>query len=229
MPVKNLALVSPIVVMLWSALVHAQEVETPQPLREPLSADVPATPAVVLRPTGKRRTVVGLRMDGAWAPRKLFDMPLHGGDAGLALGFQTSRHFAVWIAPRLFLGSTENGLSTWAFRIGIEPEFVFDRFRFGFGVGNGWIGVHRAARDETITTGLVEARAFVRFDLVQSEDFALFLKANLDGAAGFNDDATFWGPSLGAGVDFDLGGRRAEIWPPQANSGTSAMNQPTER
>lgn len=226
---KKLALVSSIVAMLWPGLGHAQEVEAPPPLAEPLSADAFAQPAVVLRPTRRRRAVVGLRMDGAWAPRKLFDMPLHGGDTGLALGFQTSRHFAIWIAPRLFLGSTENGLSTWAFRIGVEPEFVFDRFRFGFGVGNGWLGVRRAVRDETITTGLVEARGFVRFDLVQSEDFALFFKANLDGAVGFNDDATFWGPSLGAGVDFDLGGTRSEIWPAQANSVTSAKSKPTER
>ena len=70
------------------------------------------------------------------------------------------------------------------------------------------LGISRVTADQTIRTWGPEVRAFVRVDVVQSDGFALFVRGAVQAGFEFYDSATIWGPSIGAGVDFDLKGKR---------------------
>ena len=155
---------------------------------------------------------LALRLDGAYAPRRLFTLGVSGADLGLALGVQTSQHTAWWAASRLSLGSTENGLSVWSGRAGAEVEAVFDPIRFGVGASLLFMGVDRAARNETLMSYGVEVRAFGRIDFVRNDDYALFLRAGIDAGAEARGESTFWGPALGVGVELGVRGKRPEAW-----------------
>lgn len=172
----------------------------------PPSAPDSHEPAPSTRPTTTTRPVVGLRVEGGYAPRTLLSLPVTGADAGLAIGAQPSRHIAIWGTTRLFLGSTESGLDVVSFRAGGDVEAVFDRFRIGSGLHLLVLGVSRATRDNTILTWGPATFASARFDVIQSEGFALFARASLDVGIEVSSGSLFWGPTLGGGVDFDLGG-----------------------
>ncbi len=177
----------------------------------------PAVPTLAAAPNErpqvkKPASIVGLRVDGAYAQRKLVSLPVTGADMGLAIGAQPTRSFAVWGASRLFLGSTANGLDVFSFRLGADMEGVlFDRLRIGGGVHFFVVGVDRAARDETILSWGPSGSLTARVDLIQSEGYAIFARAALDGGYEVYDGSAFWGPALGAGVDFDLAGNRAAL------------------
>ena len=155
---------------------------------------------------------LALRLDGAYAPRRLFTLGVTGADLGLALGVQTSQHTAWWAASRVSLGSTENGLSVWSGRAGAEVEGVFDPVRFGVGASFLFMGVDRATRNESLMSYGVEVRAFGRFDFVRNDDYALFLRAGIDAGAEARGESTFWGPALGIGVELGVRGKRPEAW-----------------
>ncbi|HEY8074595.1 MAG TPA: hypothetical protein VIF62_10800 [Labilithrix sp.] len=193
-----------IAVLLVAPRALAQEPELP-PLPAP-TADEPPSP-----PAPKPKTPVGLRLDGGYATRRLFDLGVSGADLGLAVGPQPNEHLAAWAAPRLFLGSTDNGLSVWSLRVDGELEYVVDRLRLGGGVGAFVIGVHRAARDETLLSYGPEARITARFDIVKNEDLAFFLRGALDCGGDLLAGSLFWGPSIGAGMQFEL------VKPPSAS------------
>jgi len=92
----------------------------------------------------------------------------------------------------------------------MEPEAVFDRFRIGGGVGLFWMGIGRVTADQTIVSWGPEVRAHARFDLVQASGFAIYVRAAISAGHEFYDSANIWGPTAGAGVDFDLKGTRPE-------------------
>jgi hypothetical protein len=169
----------------------------------PAAADAPAEPVVVAKP--KPPMPVGIRADGAWSPHRLFALPVNGADVGLAVGPRPQPEVAVWGASRLFLGSTANGLSVWSFSLGAEVEGILGRFRIGGGVGGFLLGVKRAVRNETLLSWGPDIRAATRFDVIQDDDFALFLRAAVGGGYDVYGHSAFWGPSLGAGLELDLG------------------------
>ena len=169
-------------------------------------ADEPATPS----PPAKWPTVVGARFDGGYAFRKLFDIPITGADIGGAIGAQPLEHGAFWGVVRVLVGSTEAGLKFYDVHFGAEGEAVFDRIRVGGGVGGFVLGVSRVTFDQTINTWGPEVRAHLRVDAIQADGFAIFVRAALSGAFEFYDSAAIWGPTVGAGVDFDLKGKRPE-------------------
>jgi hypothetical protein len=172
--------------------------ETPAPAEEPDKA----------APPPKGPVIVGLRFDGGWSARRLLDIPVTGADMGIGFGAQFSPRFAVWNAARVLVGSTEHGLRVWDARLGPEAELVLDRFRLGAGLGVMLLGVSRAARSETLVSWGPEARATARFDFVRTESFALFARAAFDAAYEVYDGSLFWGPTFGAGGDFDIAGKR---------------------
>ena len=161
-------------------------------------------------PRRKPSPPVGLRIDGGYSPRKLVSLPVVGADMGLAFGAQPKREVAFWGASRLFLGSTQNGLDVFSFRIGGEVEGVLlDRLRLGGGMHGFVVGVGRAVRDQTILSWGPAASATARIDLIQSDGFAIFARAAVDAGYEIYNGTIFWGPTLGGGVDFDIGGQRA--------------------
>jgi hypothetical protein len=200
-----------------SAQVENQPDQTPAPPATPPS---PAAPTVIeTKPTPptapaqdgdekKWATIVGARFDGGYAIRRLFDIPIRGADIGGAIGGQPLEHGAFWGTLRVMIGSTESGLSFWDVHVGGEGEAVFDRFRIGGGLGFYLLGIARATKDQTIRTWGPEVRAFVRFDVIQADGFALFVRGAIQAGMEFYDSATIWGPTVGAGVDFDLKGKR---------------------
>lgn len=155
---------------------------------------------------------MALRLDGAYAPRRLFSLGVTGADLGLALGIQTSHRVAWWAASRVSMGSTENGLSVWSGRGGAELEAVFDPIRFGVGVSFLVMGVGRAVREQTLLSYAMEARAFARVDCMRTDDLALFVRAGIDGAAEFKGNSAFWGPAIGAGVELGVRGKKRPEW-----------------
>ncbi|MDB4945517.1 MAG: hypothetical protein JWP97_5051 [Labilithrix sp.] len=154
------------------------------------------------------RTPWALRLDGAYAMRRLFDLGVTGGDFGIAFGAQPSRHFAAWWATRLQLGGTDSGLSVWSLRSGAEVEAVYDPVRFGLGLGLMVIDVGRAERPDDVRAWGLEGRAFVRFDAYRTDGFAIFLRAAIDGGVETSSGSAFWGPGIGAGVELGLSGSR---------------------
>ncbi len=185
-------------------------------------ATVPPAATVVVRtasdevdrpPQPKRPSPpVGLRVDGGYSPRELVSLPMAGADMGLAFGAQPKRSVAFWGASRLFLGSTQNGLDVFSFRIGGEVEgILLDRLRLGGGMHAFVVGVGRAVRDQTILSWGPAASATARIDLIQSDGFAIFARAAIDAGYEIYNGTIFWGPTLGGGVDFDIGGQRAAL------------------
>lgn len=152
---------------------------------------------------------VSLRFDGGYAPRKLFSIPVTGADVGVAVGAQPSEHAAFWGSTRVLVAGTENGLRVWDVRVLGEAEYVaLDRLRLGAGVGVFLLGVGRAARDETITSWGPVAQGMVRFDVVREDDYGIFLRGALSGGYDVYDSSAFWGPSIGAGFELDVAGKR---------------------
>lgn len=162
---------------------------------------------VVPRPP-KPSPPVSLRFDGAWAPRKLFSIPVTGADFGFGLFVQPAEHTAVGGSLRGFVGGTENGLRVWDIRgLGEAEAIAFDRLHLGGGLGFFVLGVERAARDETIRSWGPQVQAHARFDIVR-EDYAIFVRGALTGGYDVYDSSFFWGPSIGAGFGLDIAGKR---------------------
>lgn len=155
---------------------------------------------------------LALRLDGGYAPRRLFDLGVSGADVGLGLGVQTTHHSAWWATSRLSLGSTENGLSVWSSRFGAEVEGVFDPVRFGIGASLFVMGVGRAEREETLLSYGIEGRAFGRVDITRNDDYALFVRAGIDAGAEARAGSVFWGPAFGVGVELGVRGKRPDAW-----------------
>lgn len=204
--------------VLFAPMPALAQVETPPEQSVPAPAAPPPTvieanPAPAPTPpeaNGEKKwaTVIGARFDGGYAIRNLFDIPIRGADIGAAVGGQPLEHGAFWGGARVMIGSTESGLSFWDVHVGAEGEAVFDRFRIGGGVGFFLLGIARATASQTIRTWGPEIRAHARFDVLQSDGFALFVRAAIQAGYEFYDSASIWGPTIGAGVDFDLRGKR---------------------
>jgi hypothetical protein len=221
--------------VLASSSAHAQDLFAPSnvddaaaPAAAAPAAPAPAAPAAdewwrakpTIVPTRPPKPLA-LRFDAGYAPRRLFALGVSGADLGLALGVQTSHHTAWWAASRVSVGSTENGLSVWSGRMGSEVEAVIDPVRIGVGASLMMMGVHRAARDQTLLSFGVEARAFGRVDCVRNDDYALFLRAGIDAGAEAAGNSVFWGPAFGVGVELGVRGKRPEAWTAGASPGAA--------
>lgn len=183
----------------------AEESAPPSPEQQPVPQPYPD---VKPRPP-KPAPPVSLRFDGAYAPRKLFSIPVTGADFGFGVAAQPIEHGAFGGSLRGFVGSTENGLRVWDFRGIAEAEAIaIERLHLGGGVGFFVLGVARAARDETIRSWGPQLQAHARIDIVRADDYALFVRGALSGGFDLYDSSMFWGPSIGAGFDIDVAGSR---------------------
>lgn len=146
------------------------------------------------------------RLEGGFAPRYLFELPVMGGEIGGGFAFERR-----WIVHAVSMtgtfGSTENGLAVRSGHILYDAEFIpFDRFRIGLGVGLMFVSVDRSARDDALTSIGLSLRASARVDVARPDGFTLFARGSLGCGLAFEGQETcFWGPSVGLGVDFDLG------------------------
>lgn len=195
--------ISSIVVLLATTRAFGQEEPEPETVvvQPPPAADEPPPPPP--QPP-KKKTPVGLRFDGGYSPHRLFSLGVTGADLGLGVGPRISEHAQMWGTPRVFVGSTENGLSVWSVRLGGEAEVVFDRLRFGGGVGIFVMGVHRAVRSETLLGYGPDLNVAARFDVVKSDDLAFFVRGAVDGSMELRSGSIFWGPYAGIGVQIEL-------------------------
>jgi hypothetical protein len=206
MRISCLVAIGCVALIMMTRTAHADE---PPPPPAP-AEDKPAVAPAQEKP--KWQTPIGLRLDGGWSPRKLLAIPVSGADIGAAFGAQPSEHAAFWGSSRVFIGSTENGLKVFSVRFGGDIEAVIDRFRIGGGLNLFVVGVGRAVRNETIYSWGPAVHAATRFDVIQSEGFAIFARAGIDAGLEIYNSSIFWGPSLGGGVDFDLaGGKRTNV------------------
>lgn len=187
-----------------------------EPPTEPAAGPVPevAPPATMAQsasnvppPTAPARATL-VRFDAGYGRRRVFHVGMGGADIGAALGFEASPHFAVWLTPRVFIGGTDNGLFTYAARLGVDFEIVFERFRFAPSLSVLQIGIERAVRDHTLTDLGVGIGAAVRYDVLRSSGTNVFVRGAIDAGGLYEDGALYWGPTIGAGVDFELIGPR---------------------
>ncbi|MBX3227665.1 MAG: hypothetical protein KIT84_15020 [Labilithrix sp.] len=209
---RVLALASAVVLLLTPALAHADDGDLPA--EEPAPAPTPAPPAPApsapapaetpapVRP--QRQIPVGVRADGGYGLRALEKLPVSGADLGLAVGAQPGRHFAFWGEFRLFLGSTENGLGVKSGRFNFDLDIVIDRLRITLDPGIFVVGVDRATKNQTIVSWGPKLGAAARLDVLQSESFALFARAAIEGGPTFADGSLFGGFTFGGGIDFDI-------------------------
>jgi hypothetical protein len=168
----------------------------PEPATAPLAPAKPPTP-------------VGLRLDGGYTFRRLVELPVTGADMGLAIGAQPESYAAVWGVTRLGIGSTENGLSLYTWRIGADFDYILDRIRVGMGVNLFIVGVSRAVRSDTIVSWGPAVHGGLRVDIIQADGFALFARADIDAGWELYNSSIYWGPTFGGGVDFDIHGKRS--------------------
>jgi hypothetical protein len=188
---------------LTPVVLYAQVEPSPVAEEKPAEATpAPAKPAEPEKPGWK--TVIGARLDGGFALRRLYDIPMQGADIGGAIGAQPIEHGAFWGTVRAFVGSTEAGLRVVDIHVGAEGEAVIDRFRIGGGIGIMWLGVSRVTSDQSIKSWGPDFRAHARFDLIQAEAFAIYARVAISFAHELYDSANFWGPTFGGGIDFDL-------------------------
>jgi hypothetical protein len=189
-----------VAVTVVSRSAHADE--TPEP------ADTSTAPPP--RPQ-KPWPVAGLRVDGGHAWRELVSLPLTGAAVGFAAGAQLSRSLALWGTTRVFFGSTASGLDVRSASFGSDAELVLGRLRLGAGFHAFVVGVDRVPRNKTILSWGPGVGASARFDLIEADGFAIFARAAIDASYEVYNDSIFWGPTLGGGVDFHLGSKRASL------------------
>lgn len=189
------------------AQIDAASGEEEEATAPPASPPPPIVEHVVAAPP-KASPPVSLRFDGAYASRKLFSLSVTGADLGLGILVQPSPHMGVGGSVRGFIGGTEHGLRVWDVRVMGETEVIaFDRLHLGSGIGLFLLGVERAARDETIRSWGPQMQGHARFDIVR-DDYAIFVRGALSGGYDLYDSSFFWGPSIGAGFELDIAGRR---------------------
>jgi hypothetical protein len=217
---KRLTLTLMLAMLIAPSIARAQDLPpqdpTPPPQQPPPPPPVvvgpPQTPDAPTIPKKKKGSVVGMRFDGGYAMRRLVELPLTGADMGFAIGAQTSALTAFWGTTRVFVGSSENGLSVYTWRLGGDMDLIpFDRLRISPGANFFVVGISRAIREDTITSFGFAAHIGLRVDIIQAESFALFGRADIDAGYEFYNDSIYWGPTFGAGVDFDIHGDRSQF------------------
>src|SRR5688500_7555798 len=114
-------LLSMLVVLAQVDAASVEEEEASPPATAPAVVVENVDRPVVARPP-KPSPPVSLRFDGAYAPRKLFSIPVTGADFGFGLGVQPGEHAAFGGSFRGFVGGTENGLRVWDIRALAEAE-----------------------------------------------------------------------------------------------------------
>jgi hypothetical protein len=131
---------------------------------------------------------------------KLYGVSIGGGALEAVLGGNI-RHVTLGADIEGFSGSTQYGLSTNMFTVGMLVEGDFDRFRLGGGFRLGSFNVDRATTTGSLGAGLFGLFMRMTFDIVRFDDDrdAVFL------AFKFNTDTVgggLYGLTLGAGVRF---------------------------
>jgi hypothetical protein len=197
----------PILVVL--AQVESTYNEEPPQQEPPAPVAAPPEDHPVAPQPARPKAPVSVRVDGGWAPRKLFTIPVTGADFGFGTVAQPVEHAAFGGSLRGFVGHTENGLRVWDVRALGEAEVIaLERLHLGAGVGVFILGVARAARDETIRSWGPEGQLTARFDVVRDDNYAIFVRGALSGGYDVYDSSAFWGPSIGAGFELDVAGTR---------------------
>lgn len=198
----------PVLIVVLAQVDSAYEEEDAAPSAPTMTVIENVDRPVVPRPP-KPSPPVSLRFDGGYAPRKLFTIPVTGADFGFGVAAQPSEHAAFGGSLRGFVGGTENGLRVWDIRGLAEAEAIaFERLHLGGGLGVFLVGVERAARDETIRSWGPQLQATARLDVVRADDYALFVRGAVSGGYDLYDSSLFWGPSIGAGFELDVAGKR---------------------
>jgi hypothetical protein len=180
--------------------------ETPPPPAEPTP---PAEEPIVLRPDEappkppQVKRIAVFRLDAGFAPRRLFDIPVYGGEGGFGFAFEGRKGFAVVPGLRAAFGKTENGLGMQSGHLGVDFESL-GPVRVGVGFSLFLVTVGRAARDSSLISYGHSFRGYLRIDLTRSDGFALFARGSLDLAHEFRSGGAFWGGTIGLGLDFDL-------------------------
>jgi hypothetical protein len=199
--VKRLALAACALTLAWPIAARAED--------EPPPADEARTEAATTEPSPPPRRIGIFRVDAGFAPRRVFDIPILGGEIDVALGVEGRKGVGYFPGLRGTLGKTELGLTVRSWHFGSDFELLTGRVRPGVGFALFWVEVDRAARRSSASSYGHSFRGYVRFDVARAESFAFYLRATIDFAHEFQGGAVFWGGTLATGFDFDLTSRRA--------------------
>ncbi|MBS2019741.1 MAG: hypothetical protein JST00_43160 [Deltaproteobacteria bacterium] len=190
--------------ILGSCFVAAVTLASPCLARADGIARAPATDGAQTDPAESAepqpaRSSFALRVDSGFGSRLGNRGMVPGLDLGLALGGQSSEHFAWWVAPRFFGQLWARDMTTYVVSAAVELEGVWGPLRLGGGLGPGFAAV--GGGDTMVGMPSPVGRAYAHVDVVRSPGFGMFFRASFEGAIG-----TF-GPTIALG--FDLGLKRA--------------------
>ena len=166
----------------------------------PARAEGDDVPAAKPAPTAHRPNAFGLSLGAGFAAQKLYGVSMDGAGLEALIGGNVG-NITIAADVEEITGSTEYGLKTNTFTIGLLLEGDFDRFRIGGGARLGMLSVDRATTGSNLD-GSTEG-IFVRlsFDVYQFNEgrggIYLAAKGSVDSVGG-----SLVGGVLGAGVRF---------------------------
>jgi hypothetical protein len=184
----------------------------PAPSQAPAEGDGPQPPATAPAPVAEARprpppktTWAVLRFDGGYATRTLHEIPMEGGVAAAGVGIDR-KWIGVYASLQAMFASTEHGLGARSWRPACELDVILDRVRLGPGLGLLFFSLDRAVRDATLDGRGMTFFAAARVDVLRPSGYTIFARGAMDYTfLTTGVDTAMWGPSIGLGVDFDLG------------------------
>jgi hypothetical protein len=135
--------------------------------------------------------------------RHLFDIPVYGAEAGLAIGSFDASGGTYFLLHGLY-GRTQAGLGVGQLGAGFRGEARLSRVSLGGQLSFGPLWVARATKSGALSSWGIEGTLVLGCDLFGDERGALALELELAvDAVGGRDATVFWGPGLALSYRFD--------------------------
>jgi hypothetical protein len=149
----------------------------------------------------KHRRIAAFQLAGTGAVRSYFEIPfvLGGGEAAVVIT-PRSRLVSVDIAFGYLRGESPNGVGMGEARLTGTVSRIFDRLRLGGGLGWSYLSIMRVTSGQTIARAGLNLHIQGSYDIVQSGEFALFVRPRVD-------VEPYWGGSGTYGASGSLGAR----------------------
>jgi hypothetical protein len=123
-------------------------------------------------PASARR--VGAKMEGGATVRRIFGLPIVGGEGSLAIGSLPATRKTG--APEVFVhatygfGRTENGLAVHVARVGAQIDFPIGRLRPWISADGMWLGIARITEHGLVAHWGLGAAAGLDIDVVRTSE-----------------------------------------------------------
>jgi len=132
---------------------------------------------------------------------RIFAVEAYGGEGFVAIG--SARNTSSWdLNLQYARGTTAHGLDVAEWRIGWSWDWIFDRFRAGFGPNIGYVGIQRATDSQLIETIFIGLDVHASLDIIEVSELSAFFACLSFKVDGLNGGP--WGPVLQIGFRGDV-------------------------